>query len=90
MTQQKEKPEEIRVSKLDPLLYGIEETAAKDTFKHHMGIKSVRLFEKEEKVKVIIDASVKAEDVKRVVTDLGGETTAVIKNRVIAKVPKIS
>ena len=88
MTQQKEKAEVILASKLDPVLYEVEKTAVKDTFKHHMGIKSARLFEKEEKVKVIIDASEKAEDVKKVVTSLGGETTAVIKDRVIARVPK--
>lgn len=53
-----------------------------------MGTKSARLFEKEEKVNVIIDASEKAEDVKKVVTDLGGEITAVIKDRVIARVAR--
>lgn len=88
MTEQKEKPDVILASKLDPVLHGIEKTAVKDTFKHYMGTKSARLFEKEEKVKVIIDASEKAEDVKKVVTALGGEVTAVIKDRVIARVPK--
>jgi subtilisin family serine protease len=88
MTEQKEKPDVILASKLDPVLHGIEKTAVKDTFKHYMGTKSARLFEKEEKVNVIIDASEKAEDVKKVVADLGGEVTAVIKDRVIARVAK--
>lgn len=86
--EEEEKPDVILASKLDPILHGIEETAVEDTFKHYMGPKSTRLFKREAKVKVIIDASEKAEDVKRVVEDLGGVVMAVIKNRVIAQVPK--